>query len=77
MSEKLPVPVSVCTVCHAYSRNHSLINYTCGSMINGKRCKGMWGSALKSEMWDECQVCNATNNTCEACNGEGWVYTKK
>ncbi len=77
MSAQLPRPVAVCTVCKTFSRNASLINYICGDIIDGKRCKGMWQGALHVENWEECQTCQATSNTCEQCNGEGWIYLKK
>ena len=53
LSEKLPRPCAVCTVCHTYIRNASMINYACGLMIDGKRCKGAWQGALKVEDWEE------------------------
>ena len=77
LSAKLPVPSAVCTVCRTYTRNQSMINYACGIMINGKRCKGAWQSALKAEYWEECQSCHATDPDCASCNGEGWIYTRK
>tara|TARA_R110002072_G_scaffold204033_3_gene362103 strand:- start:6387 stop:6551 length:165 start_codon:yes stop_codon:yes gene_type:complete len=54
-----------------------MINYTCGIMIDGKRCKGAWQGALNAEDWEECQTCHATNSNCDVCNGEGWIYIKK
>ncbi len=77
MREPLPIPVTVCTRCYVYNGNNSLIGYPCGIMIDGKRCKGTWGSALDRDDWKECQSCNATNYTCDSCNGEGWEYIGK
>jgi hypothetical protein len=77
LSAKLPIPCAVCTVCHTYTRNASMINYACVIMIDGKRCKGAWQSALKVEDWEECQSCHATDANCASCNGEGWIFIRK
>jgi hypothetical protein len=77
LSTKLPIPVTVCTVCHAYGRNASLINFRCGNIVDDKKCKGALGSALNAEDWEECQSCHATSNNCDSCNGEGWIYIRK
>ena len=80
MNEKMNVPVAVCTVCHTYSRNVATINCQCGNKFNGKRCKGVWGSALNESDWEECPSCEATGNEsnreCEQCEGFGWIYCR-
>ena len=81
MNEKKNKPVAVCTTCHAYSHNGSKINERCEKQYNGKRCKGIWRSALSEGDWTECSVCNGTGREqeapCNYCNGFGWKYSRK
>jgi hypothetical protein len=81
MSEKINTPVAVCTVCHAYSTNISVINERCGNRYNNKRCQGVWRSALSEGDWQECSSCNATGREpqgrCNQCGGFGWIYCRK
>ena len=80
MSEKLSPPVAVCTVCHSYSRNPN-INERCGNKFNGKRCNGVWRSAISKGDWEECPTCKASGkeqqNRCTQCQGFGWLYCRK
>ena len=77
LSAKLLVPSAVCTVCGTYTRNKSMVNYACGIMIGGKRCKGAWQSALRVDDWEECKFCHASDANCDSCNGEGWLFIRK
>jgi hypothetical protein len=56
MSTDLP-PVAVCTRCGKYSYNGGVINERCGQRISGKRCKGMYQSAIGRDDWARCAVC--------------------
>jgi DnaJ-class molecular chaperone len=74
-------PVAICTVCHAYSSIVTAINERCGNRYNGKRCQGVWRSALNEEDWQACPSCNATGREiqgrCKQCDGFGWIYCRK
>ena len=77
LSAKLIVPSAVCTVCGTYTRNKSMVNYACGIMIDGKRCKGAWQSALRVDDWEECKFCQCVGCQLYSCNGEGWLFIRK
>jgi hypothetical protein len=68
---KLRQPVAVCTVCGAVSHNASAINGPCGRMVGGKKCKGVFGSALNIGDWEECPSYAATGwkegRCCDQC----------
>lgn len=78
---KQPQPVAVCTKCGAYSRRVEVINQQCSERPGGKRCKGVWGSALNYNDWAECPTCEATGreagNRCSQCDGFGWIYVRR
>lgn len=73
-------PVAVCTDCKEYSNNIALVNERCGKVYNGKRCKGVWGSANNVGDWEECPTCHATGREgsakCSQCDGYGWLYRR-
>ena len=81
MNEKLSPPVAVCTACHFYSRNPNAINERCENKFNGKRCKGVWRSALSNGDWEECPTCKASgkeeHSRCSQFEGFGWLYCRK
>ncbi|GGB19219.1 hypothetical protein GCM10007414_35780 [Agarivorans gilvus] len=57
------------------------INESCHKRYDGKKCKGVWGSALAPNDWKECSECNATGNNpnnskFEMCDGFGWFYIR-
>lgn len=67
-------PVAVCTKCGAYSYRAESINEQCSMKPDGKRCRGVYGSALNVADWKECPACTATG--CDRCNGAGWIYVR-
>ena len=81
MSDKLLPPVAVCTRCHSYSSNPNVINKRCGNTFNGKRCKGVWQSAISEGDWKECPTCGASgkerDKKCSQCGGVGWLYCRR
>jgi hypothetical protein len=71
-------PVAVCTKCGDFTYDAAQINRKCGT---GKRCKGVYGSALNKDDWTNCNRCKNTGQmfgaTCLACQGSGWRYVGK
>jgi hypothetical protein len=71
-------PVAVCTKCGDFTYDTAQINRKCGT---GKRCKGVYGSALNKDDWTNCSRCKNTGQmfgaTCLACQGGGWRYVGK
>jgi hypothetical protein len=80
MTEKLNPPAAVCTKCGKTMRNLSLINEQCGERPGGKRCQGVYGSALNVGDWEECSTCKGTgrerDRQCTHCTGDGWLYVR-
>jgi hypothetical protein len=74
-------PCAVCTVCGKYGFVMSVINERCGNRHNGKRCKGVWGSALNVGDWVECESCNGTGSSkgtpCAGCQASGWRFARR
>lgn len=81
MTEKREKPVAVCTRCGAYSRRVEVINQRCSNVYGRKRCKGVWGSALNYNDWEECPTCEATgresSGRCSQCDGFAWIYVRR
>ena len=78
MSTELP-PVAVCTRCGDITYNVAAINRSCGRQPGGKRCKGVYGSALNNDDWAKCSACNGTGldgtgATCVVCQRTGWRF---
>lgn len=74
-------PVAVCTRCGDITYRIEAINCQCGRQPIGKRCKGVYGSALNNDDWAQCAVCNGTGisktgGSCAACQGTGWVFVR-
>ena len=80
MAER-PLPVGVCTRCGNRTTSAEFINQRCGRRINGKRCDGAYGSAIRPDDWAKCRDCGATGWTgqekCASCNGSGWTYERR
>lgn len=74
-------PVAVCTRCGAITRNVAAINQPCRRVINGRKCKGVFGSALCENDWELCPSCNGTGiegrSQCSQCEGAGWIFVRK
>jgi DnaJ-class molecular chaperone len=74
-AEKRPKPLAVCSVCHALSNQHEDLNHRCSHPYNGRRCYGIYKSAM-AYLWDRCEGCEATgkvgSQTCGECAGFGW-----
>ena len=70
-------PVAICSACGAYSSDLRDIHRDCRRVINGKRCKGSFGSKLAPGDWQECSKCLATGEVngapCLDCGGIGWL----
>jgi hypothetical protein len=79
MAEKQK-PVAVCTQCSEYSFNATQINQRCYRQIDRKRCRGVFGSTIGVNDWEECPGCHAegyVNGTkCDRCSGVGWFFTR-
>ena len=78
---KLRQPVAVCTRCGAVSHNASAINGPCGRIVDRKKCKGCFGSALNVGDWAECPSCAAigwkNGRHCDQCPDScGWLYVR-
>jgi len=78
--EKLSPPLAVCTRCRAYTRAVQSINERCPNHVGGKRCKGVFRSALGKGDWKECSTCEATgrdgDGRCPPCEGFGWIFIR-
>ncbi len=80
MMEQRPLPVAICTRCGKRTTSAEFINQRCGNRVNGKRCDGIYGSALKPDDWKPCHYCGGSGHTgekCVACNGSGWLYQRQ
>jgi DnaJ-class molecular chaperone len=79
MATPLP-PVAVCTRCGDITYDAVRINQRCGRKPGGKRCKGLYRSALNKTDWAKCDLCKGSGRdagaTCEACHGTGWSYVR-
>ncbi len=75
LKSKKPKPLAVCNVCHALTNQHEAVNQRCHQVVNGKRCYGIFRSAL-TDLWDECGSCQgvgmAGTQVCGECAGFGW-----
>lgn len=67
-------PVAVCTVCGKTTHSAQLINQRCGWRHGGRRCRGVYGSALRPDDWLVCDACNGDG--CHACEHVGWVFVR-
>ncbi len=81
MATEFP-PVAVCTICGDITFDANAINQRCGRQPSGKRCKGVYGSALNDTDWKSCNFCDASGKqasgmTCEYCNGTGWRFARR
>jgi len=74
-------PVAVCTKCGEFTYDATQIDNKCTQRPDGKRCKGVYGSALNKNDWTNCSRCKTTGQmfgaTCLACHGGGWRYVGK
>ena len=74
-------PVAVCTICGATTHNASSINTPCGNRPEGKKCRGVFGSTLAPNDWEECPSCHGLgqegHSRCLQCDGDGWLYARK
>ena len=81
MNKKDRPPVAVCTVCGEYSTSITVINNQCFKQPGGKRCKGVFGSAIAPNDWEECEQCSGMGTKdgqrCGACQGSGFDYVRK
>lgn len=75
MRVKKPKPLAVCDVCRSFTIVHEDVNHRCGKPYRGRRCYGIYKSAL-GMVWIECQSCGATGIVgslpCSECSGFGW-----
>jgi DnaJ-class molecular chaperone len=74
--ERKPKPTAACNVCHALSNEHSDLNHRCNAVVSGRRCYGIYKSAL-AYLWDACEGCEGTgmvgSQVCTECKGFGWT----
>ena len=52
-----PPPVAVCTKCGDITYSAERINSQCDRKPDGRRCKGVYGSALNNDDWEKCIAC--------------------
>ena len=75
------LPVGSCTKCGTTSFNMNRINEICHRRDDGKRCQGVFGSALNDGDWEECSSCDSTrrvdNKQCFQCDGTGWIFIRE
>jgi hypothetical protein len=75
LQTRLPHPLAVCDVCHAFTTLHECVNHRCGHVETGRRCWGTFKSGV-GMLWDACESCGATGKVggqaCTACAGFGW-----
>ena len=73
--EKKQKPLAACEVCHALSNEHHDVNHRCTAVVGGRRCYGIYKSAL-TFLWDACEGCDAHGivgtQVCTECKGFGW-----
>lgn len=78
-AKKLP-PVAVCTVCGEFSYRVETINNRCAAQRGGKRCKGVYGSTMNTDDWQECPPCLGAGavdaKPCAHCAGVGWRFVR-
>jgi hypothetical protein len=53
-------PVAVCTKCGDITYSAARINAQCGRQPGGRRCKGVYGSALGKDDWAKCGACGGS-----------------
>ena len=74
-------PFAACTRCGKSTSNAELINENCNNVIVGKKCKGVYRSALQDEAWRQCSECDGTGINekakCLICDGSGWIVNKQ
>lgn len=74
-------PVAVCTRCRTFTNDIQAINNRCGQRRDGRRCDGVYGSALNAAGdWEECRYCAGEGvrdgSDCVPCQGTGWGYIR-
>jgi hypothetical protein len=73
-------PCAICAVCGKYGSVISVIGKRCGNRHDGKRCKGVWRSAVNDGDWKECKSCDGAGgregNPCKSCQGSGWIFSR-
>jgi hypothetical protein len=83
---KQKLPVAACTKCGHVSYNIAGVGATCGRMVGGKRCRGVYSSRLNVGDWVECDGCAASGfvgvvdaggSRCVTCDGVGWLATRR
>jgi hypothetical protein len=74
MASKTPA-AAVCTKCYKYDELGSRINLQCSEQVNGKRCKGVWGSTLNNSDWIKCPHCKGGG--CQPCQQTSWMFIRR
>jgi hypothetical protein len=74
-------PVAICTVCGDTTYQLERIDSRCGRKPGGKRCKGIYGSALNNGDWAKCIACDGVGRfgnagSCSLCQGTGWSFVR-
>jgi len=74
-------PVAFCNACNEYSRDVAVINQRHTRTKYGKKCEGLFRSALREDDWERCPVCNGTgrvvDKACDQCDSEGWIVVRR
>lgn len=68
-------PIAVCTKCGKYTSHAPSINNRCSNQINGKRCQGIFSSAISNSDWEKCPSCSGSG--CDNCQKFGVVFVRK
>jgi DnaJ-class molecular chaperone len=76
-------PLAVCPECHTSitkDGNVRRIMEPCGRKIDGRRCKGVFTTAMGPNDWKLCPACFgdgiANDKKCQMCVGSGWIYQR-
>jgi hypothetical protein len=74
-------PVGVCTKCGDFTYDAARINGNCRRQRGGKRCRGVYGSALNRTIGRLAGSCNGAGRIsgaiCSVCQGSGWRYVRR
>lgn len=77
---KQPRPTTVCTDCGRAGYSIQLANRPCGyTRADGRRCRGVNGSANQETDWLECPYCDGEGGEdirCHPCDGAGWMFVR-
>ena len=81
MNARKPKPVAVCTRCGTHTHRVEFINERCHQGSGKDRCKGVFGSALSVDDWQQCGACSGTawvgSASCGNCQASGWLYVRR